>query len=124
MSDRERLRVAEEASFEPGERHIIETDGGSIGVFNVDGEYYAVANRCAHQGGPVCTGKQQGALEAEFTGPGERVREAFSDDVPAIACPWHGWEYDLRTGAHIGDDDYAIPTFGTVVEDGVVFVEI
>jgi nitrite reductase/ring-hydroxylating ferredoxin subunit len=77
----------------PGERKIVDVDGRSIGVFNVGGEYFALLNRCPHQGGPLCRGNTHGFLrsagvgEFHYTRAGEIVR-----------CPWHGWEYDLRTG--------------------------
>ena len=72
---------------------IVEAGGRSIGVYNVGGDYLAIRNRCPHQGGPLCEGVQVGAVTSERPGdyrhtrPGEIVR-----------CPWHGWEYDLRTG--------------------------
>ena len=77
----------------PGERKIVDIDGRSVGVFNVGGEYFALLNRCPHQGGPLCVGNTLGFLrsagvgEFDYSRPGEVVR-----------CPWHGWEYDIRTG--------------------------
>jgi 3-phenylpropionate/trans-cinnamate dioxygenase ferredoxin subunit len=78
----------------PGSRRIVEVDGRSIGVFNVNGEYLAVRNRCPHQGGPLCEGVQLGAVTS--SGPGEYV---YSRPGEIIRCPWHAWEFDLRTGA-------------------------
>ncbi|MFW5917884.1 MAG: Rieske (2Fe-2S) protein [Haloferacaceae archaeon] len=117
MSDRVEVAAVEE--LPPGEREIVTVEGRSIGVFNVDGEYYALENACCHEGGPVCEGKLQSALVGEYTEPGQRVAESFSGP-PAIACPWHGWEYDVTTGEHLGDSDVRLPTFEVVVEDGVV----
>jgi nitrite reductase/ring-hydroxylating ferredoxin subunit len=85
--------VASVDEIPPGERKIVDVDGRSIGVFNVGGEYFALLNRCPHQGGPLCRGNTHGFLrsagvgEFHYTRAGEIVR-----------CPWHGWEYDLRTG--------------------------
>jgi 3-phenylpropionate/trans-cinnamate dioxygenase ferredoxin subunit len=62
-------------------------------VFNVGGEFFAVLNRCPHQGGPLCTGNTLGFLRS--AGVGEFV---YSRPGEVIRCPWHGWEYDLRTG--------------------------
>lgn len=119
----DRVRVGSADDFGPGERRIVECDGQEIGVLNVDGEYYAVENECAHMGGRVCKGRIGDALEAEFVEPGERVEEYFADE-PAITCPLHGWEYDLETGVHLGDDDISIPVYDVVVEDGAVYVEL
>jgi 3-phenylpropionate/trans-cinnamate dioxygenase ferredoxin subunit len=77
----------------PGERKIVEVAGRSIGVFNVGGEYFALRNRCPHQGGPLCEGKQWGQLTARVPGEFEYGREG-----EIIGCGWHGWEFDIRTG--------------------------
>jgi nitrite reductase/ring-hydroxylating ferredoxin subunit len=118
-----RVRVCAEDELEAGDHHVVEHGGHEIGVVNVDGDLYGISNVCAHMGGPVCEGKVQGALVGEYQGPGKRVNEYFSDD-PAIACPLHGWEYDLASGVHLADDDIQIPTYDVVVEDGDVYVEV
>ncbi|MFB6096565.1 MAG: Rieske (2Fe-2S) protein [Haloferacaceae archaeon] len=118
----ERVEVAPVAEFDPGERRFVTAGGRPVGVFNVDGEFYAVENVCAHEGGPVCEGKLQGALVGEYVEPGERIVEEFSD-TPALSCPWHGWEYDVTTGEHLGDPSVSLATFDVVVEDGTVYVE-
>lgn len=118
-----RIEVCPATKLEPGDRHIVETDNGEIGVFNVDDEYYAVRNVCPHRGGPVCTGKVKGALVGEWPGVGQRIDETF-DDKPAITCPWHGWDFDLDSGKHVGDDSIAIPTYDVVVEDDIVFLDL
>jgi 3-phenylpropionate/trans-cinnamate dioxygenase ferredoxin subunit len=86
--------VARVQDIPPGARKVVEVAGRSIGVFNVDGRFYALRNRCPHQGGPLCEGFLIGALSS--TGPGEY--EHRPGDVH-VRCPWHGWEFDLRTGA-------------------------
>jgi nitrite reductase/ring-hydroxylating ferredoxin subunit len=78
----------------PGGRRIVEVDGRSIGVFNVAGDYLAIRNRCPHQGGPLCEGVQVGELTSDLPGDYE-----YSRPGEMIRCPWHGWEFDLRTGA-------------------------
>ena len=84
-----------------GEHRVFEVEGRSIGVYNVEGEFLAIRNRCPHQGGPLCQGVQVGALTSEKPGaylyerPGEIVR-----------CPWHAWEFDLRTGASWFDPEH------------------
>lgn len=117
-----RVRVAAVDALEEGEGHTVSVDGTEVAVFRFDGSFYAVSNTCLHDGGPICRGSVHGALAREITPAGERDREYFSDR-PAVACPWHGWEYFLDTGEHVGDDDLALPTYDVSVEDGVVFVE-
>ena len=77
----------------PGERKIVEIAGRSIGVFNLGGEFFALRNRCPHQGGPLCLGKQSGFIQS--AGPGEYE---YSRKGEILQCPWHGWEFDIRTG--------------------------
>jgi 3-phenylpropionate/trans-cinnamate dioxygenase ferredoxin subunit len=77
----------------PGQRKIVDLEGLSIGVFNVSGEFFAVLNRCPHQGGPLCQGNTHGFLEPAGVGEFQ-----FSRSGEILRCPWHGWEYDLRTG--------------------------
>ena len=88
-----RFVVATVGEIPPGGRKIVEVAGRSIGVFNVGGEFFALRNRCPHQGGPLCEGKLWGVLEA--TEPGEF---AYSRGGRDLACIWHGWEFDIRTG--------------------------
>ena len=85
--------VARADEIEPGKRKIVEVAGLTIGVFNVGGEYFALRNRCPHQGGPLCEGKQWGLLTARVPGEFEFGREG-----EIIGCGWHGWEFDIRTG--------------------------
>lgn len=82
------------SEIQPGDKKIVEIGGRSIGVYNVNGVFHAILNRCPHQGGPLCQGRTTGFLIAdqpggtyEYTRKGEIVR-----------CPWHGWEYDITTG--------------------------
>jgi 3-phenylpropionate/trans-cinnamate dioxygenase ferredoxin subunit len=77
----------------PGSRKVVDVDGRSIGVFNVKGEYFAVLNRCPHQGGPLCLGNTLGFLRSDGVGEFH-----YSRAGEIVRCPWHGWEYDLRTG--------------------------
>ena len=85
--------VGKVSDFENGDRKIIDVNGKSIGVFRVDDQFYALRNRCPHQFGPLCVGTL--APRAVSSGPGD-VR--MDSGPPLLACPWHGWEYDLATG--------------------------
>ena len=77
----------------PGERKIVEIAGRSIGVFNVGGEFYALRNTCPHQGGPLCQGRLTGFVMARV--PGEYT---YTRRGEILRCPWHGWEFDVKTG--------------------------
>lgn len=57
------------------------------------GRFFALRNRCPHQGGPLCRGRLFGRLDSSR--PGEYT---YDDDRYLLECPWHGWEFDLETG--------------------------
>ncbi len=85
--------VATVDEIPPGGRKLVTVAGLSIGVFNLNGSYYALLNRCPHQGGPLCTGRQHGFIESSAPGDYHYSRK---DEI--LRCPWHGWEYDIKTG--------------------------
>ena len=85
--------VAEAGEIPPGGRKIVEVDGRSIGIFHINGEYFALLNWCPHQGAALCQGQLWSALESDVPGDYQTSR-----DGEIIACLWHGWEFDIRTG--------------------------
>jgi nitrite reductase (NADH) small subunit len=119
-----RVHVAGIGELLPGERKVIEADDLVIGVFNLDGEWFALEGVCPHQGGPLCDGALFRHLDAEVT-PEGRIRRFFrSEEHNILACPWHGYEYDIRTGDCLVNPIYAVQTFPTLVEDGSVYVVV
>jgi nitrite reductase/ring-hydroxylating ferredoxin subunit len=101
-----------------GSKVIAEIDGHEIAVFRYLDEFYAVANFCPHQSGPLC----EGALTGQTTLAEDGWGWEYDDDERYIACPWHNWMFDITTGKNAQDDRYAVPTYETSVEDGTVFV--
>lgn len=88
-----RYVVARADEIPEGGRLIVDAGGRSIGVFRVGGRYYALLNRCPHQGAELCRGELVGVLESHR--PGEY---RFDSSRKLLVCPWHGWEFDLETG--------------------------
>ena len=88
-----RFVVGKAEEIPPGSRKIVRVAGRSIGVFNVAGEFYAIRNRCPHQGAPLCEGKLWGALKSDVPGSFE-----YNPVKDIIACIQHGWEFSVRTG--------------------------
>lgn len=85
--------VARVGELPPGSRRLVTIKGRDIALFNVDGEFFAVLDRCPHAGASLCQGKLTGLMSAE--GPGEY---RYTREGEILRCPWHGWEFDLRTG--------------------------
>ena len=107
-----RVVVTRVSDFPPGERRIVEVGGRSIGVFRVADEFFAIRNRCPHQGGPLCSG----ALVPPVSSTGPRDLR-LADGPMLIACPWHGWEYDLASGqSFMGPQGAGVRSYDVRVE--------
>ena len=85
--------VASTSEIPPGERKLFTVKGRPIAVFNIGGEYFGLLNRCPHQGGSLCEGVVTGLLQSRD--PGQYV---YTRKGEIVRCPWHGWEFDIRTG--------------------------
>lgn len=106
--------VAAVADIPPGQRRIVTVRGREIGVFNIGGEFFALINRCPHQGAPLCTGDLLSRMEAEEPG---RYRLGRRGEM--LRCPWHCWEFDVRTGQSWCDpEDVKARMYGVSVEPG------
>ncbi|HEV2563579.1 MAG TPA: Rieske (2Fe-2S) protein [Microvirga sp.] len=85
--------VAAAADFPPGTRRLVTVNDRAVVVFNVGGEYLGIYNRCPHNGGSLAEGVLTGLLQSAEPG-----NYSYSRAGEIIRCPWHGWEFDLRTG--------------------------
>lgn len=111
-----KIVVGRVSDFENGMRKIVDVNGKSVGVFRIDDRFYALRNRCPHQFGPLCAGEL--APRAVSSGPGDM---RLDSGPPLIACPWHGWEYDLATGQSFmgpGRGNLAVHTYDVNVLPG------
>ena len=102
---------------EDGARAFAEIDGVDVAVVRIDGDLYAAANYCVHQGGPLCEGDLRGAF-----GVDDAFDWTYDDTEKYVVCPWHGWKFDLTTGRSTTNDRYAVPTYEVEVDDGQVYV--
>ena len=104
--------VAPLADLPPGSRKLVTVGGRSIAVFNIGGELFALLDRCPHKGGSLCQGKLTGLVEA--TEPGAYT---FSRAGEILRCPWHGWEFDIRTGkSHCDPERVRAKTYPVGIE--------
>ncbi|GAA1947926.1 Rieske (2Fe-2S) protein [Nocardioides panacihumi] len=92
MSTR-RYVVARAADLADGEKMAVEVGGRSVAIFNVRGTFYGLLNRCPHRGADLCAGRFLPRVTAAV--PGEYH---YDTDQTFLACPWHGWEFDVTTG--------------------------
>jgi nitrite reductase/ring-hydroxylating ferredoxin subunit len=85
--------VAAAAEVQPGTCKLVTAKGREIGMFNVGGKFYALANKCPHRGGSLCQGRITGLVQSSGPGDYRLIR-----DGEFVRCPWHGWEFEIATG--------------------------
>ena len=90
--------VAKSSEIKDGERRIVFIGEHEIGVFKEKGEYFAYSNFCLHQGGPACEGLTIAKVEERIMPDKTSRGMYFSDTELHFVCPWHGMEYDMKTG--------------------------
>lgn len=111
--------MARASEVAPGKSKMVTIAGREIGLFNLDGEYFALANRCPHAGGPLCRGTIVPLVQSD--GPGS-YRLARHQEF--LRCPWHGWEFDIRTGQSWCDpNSVRARPFAVTVESGESLVK-
>jgi nitrite reductase/ring-hydroxylating ferredoxin subunit len=98
-----RTRIAGIGDLPPGAGTCVDAGDRTLAVFNVDGALYAVDNTCPHRGGPLGEGDLDGTV---------------------VTCPWHGWRYDVTTGAHEGNPSLRLACDPVTLEDGVAYVNL
>jgi len=97
-------RVASLAEVPAGQLKLVELEGTRIVLTRVGDHVYAFGDTCAHKGGPLHEGKLSGAR---------------------LACPWHGWIYDVRTGrCAFPGREAAVPAYTVRIEGDDIWVEM
>ena len=97
------VKVANLSDLGPGSSMTVEANGKAVALFNVEGAVYALDNTCLHRGGPL----GEGFLEGDV-----------------VACPWHMWEYNVRTGEKVGDPSLKVATYAVEVEGNDIKVQV
>jgi nitrite reductase (NADH) small subunit len=115
-------RVAAADEIAEGERLLTAFDQREVGIFRLNGELRAWENRCPHQGGPVCTGRVLGRTELILAEDKTAIREERSTAETHIACPWHGWEFNLETGICPALPSRRLRRVDVAERDGEVFL--
>jgi nitrite reductase/ring-hydroxylating ferredoxin subunit len=85
--------IANKSEIPAGTRQLFQINGRSIAVFRIGDEYFAVLNRCPHQGASLFHGVLTGFPKSDSPGQCTYLRGG-----EILRCPWHAWEFDIRTG--------------------------
>ena len=97
------VTVARADELAPGEMKRVQVGEEEIALARIGHEFYAIQGACLHLQGPLGDGR-------------------LEDHV--LTCPWHGWQYDLRTGKNEFDLAIQLRTYDVRVEDGEVKVAV
>lgn len=119
-----RFVVGPAASIPAGTVKVVHPEPGpGIGVFNVAGEFFALRNRCPHMDGPLCAGRIAGTSRAWRRDDGV-PQLAWERHGELIVCPWHQWEFDIRTGRTAFPSRWRVRRYPVRVEDGTLVLEL
>src|SRR5215472_9202706 len=110
--------IGKVASFPDPGRKVVELDGTEVGVFCMKGKFTAFENVCPHMGGPVCQGKINPRVLEVIAEDKTSLGLAFSKGQTNVACPWHGYEFDIQTGRHQGNPHLRLRAVKIEVVDG------
>jgi nitrite reductase (NADH) small subunit len=102
------VRVGRIEDFEDPGKKVISVDDQEIGVFRLGRDFYAWRNICPHQGGPVCQGRLFNLVLDNIDDEKKSHGRLYDEDRLNIVCPWHGLEFDIRTGRHPGNPEMAL----------------
>jgi nitrite reductase/ring-hydroxylating ferredoxin subunit len=97
-------KVATVGEVAPGTAKQVTVNGRKIGLYNVNGTYYALDDTCSHRGAPLSEGECEGT---------------------EVLCPWHGARFDLTTGSHLSPPaQTGVPAFKVQVVDQEIQVDV
>ena len=113
--------VAKTSEMKDGDRRIVTAGKREIGVFHKGGSFYAYSNVCLHQGGPACEGMITANVVDVFAADRTYQGQVFGDEMHFV-CPWHGYEYDIKTGECVGDRKLKLRKFDVVKRGEDIYV--
>lgn len=111
--------VGNAADIPEGSHKTVDVSGRSIGVYNIKGEYYAIHNYCPHQGAKLCKGPVCGTTLAS-----DVYEYIYGKDREIVRCPWHGWEFDIKTGKSLFDGKVRTRSYPVRIDEGRIGVVI
>ncbi len=117
------IEVGSLDDFPPRTVTVVPAGGVEVGIVRWDDDaVYALRNVCPHALGPVCAGR----LGPKIVAPGgDPMALDVDESCPVIACAWHGWEFDVRTGQAVWPDArMRVKTYPARVEEGRVLVAL
>ena len=97
------IKAAKTTDVPSGGCLLVQPEGKKVVLFNLGGEFFALDNSCPHNNGPICEGRIEGET---------------------VICPYHSWEFDIRTGKAKRVSGYRIKSYSLRLEGDEIFVEV
>jgi NAD(P)H-dependent nitrite reductase small subunit len=97
------VSVAEANSLPEGRGRTVHVRGREFALYHVDGQFYAIDDKCPHRAGPLGAGHLENGC---------------------VYCPMHGWQFEVKTGACVNVPDRPVKSYRTQVANGQVMIEI
>ena len=114
--------VGKASDIKEGDRKVVNAGKREIGIFHKGGAFYAYSNTCLHQGGPACEGLTIAKVEERLRPDKTSQGLYFSETDMNFVCPWHGMEYDMKTGECISDRRMKLKKFQVLQKGDEVYV--
>lgn len=114
-----RITLGTRVDFPPGTRRTITVGRRTIALFNVEGTYRALRDRCPHRGAQLSEGAVGGTML-----PSPPGTYTYGLDGFILTCPWHRWAFDMRTGPATHNDSARLKIYRVEVEDGDVVLYV
>ena len=114
--------VGKASDIKEGDRKVVTAGKREIGIFHKGGAFYAYSNFCLHQGGPACEGLTIAKVEERLLPDKTSQGLYFSDSEMHFVCPWHGYEYDMKTGECVSDRKLKLRKYKVVEKGDEVYV--
>jgi nitrite reductase (NADH) small subunit len=108
--------------FDENRRRIVTIEDREVVVLRSGDSFYALDNWCLHMGGPVGEGMLIGKVESVLSEDKCHLGDRFSDTETHLVCPWHGWEYNVKTGEAAAARSMKLRTYKTEVRGEDVYV--
>jgi nitrite reductase (NADH) small subunit/3-phenylpropionate/trans-cinnamate dioxygenase ferredoxin subunit len=99
----ELVTVAKTSEIAPGQAKAVDVKGAPVAIFNVGGTYYAIEDTCSHVGGPLSEGAVDGTM---------------------VTCPWHGWQYDVKTGVSETNPSVKVKTYEVKTDGSSILISL
>ena len=115
-------RIGTVSEFEEGTKKVFNLGETEVGVFRLGGKFYAWNNICPHQGGPVCQGRLYPRVHENLDENKNSHGRLYDENNINIVCPWHGLEFDVRTGKHPENEEIALDPLPVQIEGGEIYV--